>query len=103
MKFEVEMTRQEARTVQVFAEDRDAAVKLARESAPGFRVESATVVTEDGEDSGPCYSVNTGPCYSVNTGCEACGRIIWDGDDYHAGEDADLCATCAPTEADATA
>jgi hypothetical protein len=94
MKFEVEMTRHEARTVQVFAEDRDAAVKLARASAPGFRAESATVVTEDGEDDGPCHS--------VNTGCEACGRIIWEGDDYQAGEDADLCATCAPTAADAT-
>jgi hypothetical protein len=96
MKFEVEMTRLDACTVQVEAADRDEAFRLSRKLAPGFRVDCASVVADDDASE-------SGPVHQINTTCEACGDAIWIGDEYHAGEDSDLCAACAPTLEDATA
>lgn len=34
------------------------------------------------------------------THCEGCSRPIFDGENYHAGHDVDLCPDCAPSFAD---
>lgn len=86
MKYDVDLSRHESRTVQVEAANRDEAYSLAKQQAPEFRVEGAAEVT--GDDDQP------GAEHVVNTQCSACGRVIWEGDDYVPGEEDDLCVVC---------
>ena len=85
MKFSVDLTRHDAKTVEVFAVDRDVAARLAADSYPGFHVESATELPEPGVEGGS---------WSVIGSCEGCGTRIWEHDTYAATEDAQVCAAC---------
>lgn len=90
MKYEIELHKNEHKTVEVFAEDPAAALKLAKESNPGFRAECATEIL--GEDE-------TGKCFEVVAHCEGCDRPIFDGEKYGSDEEGVcICADCLPSE-----
>lgn len=87
MNYSIELTRHESRTVEVFAENRDQALRLAEESNHGFQVDGVVELLEDGV---------TGAEHIPASRCEACRRVIWVGEKFvNAGEDADLCVACA--------
>jgi hypothetical protein len=92
MKYEIELCKNEHKTVEVFAESPAAALKLAKESNPGFKAECATELL--GEDE-------TGKCFEVVAHCEGCERPIFDGEKYGSDEEGvSICADCLPLEND---
>jgi len=90
MKYEIELHKNELKTVEVFAESPAAALKLAKESNPGFKAECVTEIL--GEDE-------TGKCFEVVAHCEGCDRPIFDGEKYGRDEEGIcICAECLPSE-----
>lgn len=86
MKYEIELHKNELRTVEVFAESPDAALKLAEDSNPGFKAECATEILGENE---------TGKCFEVVDHCESCGRAIFDGEKYGSNQDGvSICEDC---------
>jgi hypothetical protein len=90
MRFDVDLHRQEWRTVTVEAADRDEAERLARAQNAGFSAEGATEMGADGE---PIRE------HLVHSRCDACSRAIWQGQRYAASEDRTECDACADSDA----
>lgn len=85
MKYSIDLTRHESRTVEVFAADRDQALRLAEDANHGFTVEGVLELLDEG---------TTGAEHIPASRCEACRRVIWSGQQCAHGEDADLCMEC---------
>lgn len=83
MKYEIELTKSESKTIRVFAENRDQALEIARKDNPGFDAEYVSELLD--EDL-------VGETHVVLGACESCEKIIWDGENY--GEDEDGVRTC---------
>lgn len=86
MKYSIELTRHESRTVEVFAENRDQALRLAEESNHGFQVDGVVELLDEGV---------TGAEHIPASRCEACRRVIWTGEPCAHSEDVDVCMACA--------
>jgi hypothetical protein len=88
MKFSIDLSRHETKTVEVFADDRDQAVQRVREAQPGFGVEGLTELG-DGDEPGAEH-VPIGQC-------EACSAVIWQGESYATDEEGvAVCHRCIP-------
>lgn len=83
MKYEVELTKHEAKTVEVFAGTPEEAAKMAQ--GDGFRAESVTELIADDE---------CGESFEVVGGCEACGVTLFDPDYRSDMEGVTFCVKC---------
>ena len=73
MLYEVYLTKRNTKTIQLYAESPQEAVKLARQQSDGFRAEEVNEVLSDTE---------YGKEMAVIALCEVCGEAIIDGDKY---------------------
>lgn len=88
MKYEIHLTKSEAKTIEVFAENPRAALKLAREAYPDFNAHNATELI--GEDE-------VGESFEVIGGCESCEQLIFDGEPSIVDEEGiRFCSGCTP-------
>jgi len=86
MKYEATIHRTEQKNVQVCTDNRDDALKLIRDSNPGF---TADGLVELGEDDEP------GENHEVFGACENCEKTIWEGEEYvPTADDVMLCVPC---------
>jgi hypothetical protein len=92
MKYEIHMQRRAFKTVEVFAESPHAALKMARESNPGFSADTLWEMIEDPEEPGEEIEGNS---YEIEGGCETCGKPILTGDSYYQWSGDDAVQTCA--------
>jgi hypothetical protein len=89
MKYEIELYKNELKTVEVLAESPTDAIKKAKDLNPDFKAECATEIL--GEDE-------TGKCFAVIAHCEGCERAIFDGENYGSDEEGvNICANCLPS------
>lgn len=85
MKYEIRLHKTEIKTVEVFADDHSKALKLAKESNPGFT--SDTVVEVLGEDE-------IGEEHTREGSCENCDKEFWDEDEFTMTDDGSFCPHC---------
>lgn len=87
MKYRVDLFRHDSLTVDVFADDAEAAVKLAERDNAGFRVDGMVELLEGDQP---------GAEHQPAARCEACQKVIWMGEMcVGTGDGGDLCVKCA--------
>ena len=86
-KFSVDLSRSETREMQLFADDREGAVLIARTTHPGFSVDG---LVELGEGDAPVAE------HTPIAGCETCAATVFEGDDYATDNEAGgyFCPRC---------
>jgi len=87
MKYEIQLTKTERKTVTVFADNRDQALTRAMEGHSDFRHSDVLVELHEDEDKNVEHEL-------VGV-CENCERNIWEGDQHiMTQDDCMLCGTC---------
>lgn len=86
MKYSIDLSRHETRSVEVFADSPEEALRRAEDANHGFRVEGLVELLDEGV---------TGTEHTPASRCEACRRVIWVGQQCVHSEDADLCMECS--------
>ncbi len=85
MKYEIEITKLERKTVTIVAQNPSDAIKSAMEAHRGFQASAATEVVATGE----------GKVWTVNTACESCDKTIFFGErSVMTSDDVELCGPC---------
>ena len=80
MKYLVHLSRHEIKTVPIFAESPHDAVKMARESHPGFVADELCELAEDPDEPGEEIQ---GDVLALEGNCESCGKPIITGDAFY--------------------